>query len=206
MMKRGLLTSLMLICSMAAASGKDRNDNSGKWTFGTELSYDATLYTTKYQYFISPEGFREEISTSDFIYDTDCELNLHAGYNINNRWNLSLHIGYTGVGDLHRAVPVSVRATRFLDDNPMDDRWFTFVDVGSGISLKTKPQEILCGKLGGGYRLSLSRYTKLDFLMALRAVYTHPDIAYYDIIFIPERLFSNDSVICSLSFGFSLTF
>lgn len=206
MLKRGLLTSILLLCSIAGLSGQDLTTDFSRWTFGMETSYDATLYSTKFQYFISPEGFREEVSSSKFGYDTDCELNLHAGYNINRKWNLSLHIGYTGIGDFHKAVPISIRTTRYFAANQLNDMWFAFADLGSGFSLKNKPQEIVCGKIGGGYRLSLSRHTKLDFLMALRAVFTHPEISYYGLIYTPERLFRNDGLICSLSLGIGITF
>ena len=206
MLKRGLMTFFLILCGIASTSGQNRITAMKRWTFGGEITYDATFYSSKFQYFISPEGFRENISSSKFGYDTDSEVNLHAGYNINQIWNLSLHIGYTEVGDFHKVVPFSIRATRFFNDNPLNDRWFTFVDAGSGISLKEKPQEIACGKIGGGYRLSLSRSAKLDILMAIRVVYTHPEISYYGIIYSPQKMFRNDGMICSLIFGTNISF
>ena len=206
MMKRGLLTYVLLLCCIAGASAQTGKTDMPKWTFGTELSYSATFFAYEYHYFISPDGYRDLIEVNKALYDTDSELNLHVGYNFNDNWNLSLHLGYTEAGYFHKTVPVSLRATRYFGDNPMNDRWFAFADVGSGISLKDKPQGIACGKIGGGYRLSLSRYSKLDFIVALRTAYTHPDISYYGVKILPTDISTNDGLICSLTFGIGLTF
>ena len=206
MMKRGLLTYILLLCCIAGASAQTDKTDMPKWTFGTEVSYAATFFAHEYHYFISPDGYRDIIQVNKAMYDTDSEVNLHVGYNLNENWNLSLYLGYTDVGDFHKAVPVSLRATRYFGDNPLNDRWFAFADIGSGISLKDKPQPITCGKIGGGYRLSLSRYSKLDFLMALRAVYTHPEISYNGVKIFPTDISRNDGMVLSLSLGVGLTF
>lgn len=204
-MKRGLLTYILLICCLTAA-GRTRNADLSKITFGAEGSYHATIYSFKYQYFISPEGFREESLANEFKYITNNEIDLHAGYNFNQYWNLSLYICYTGLSHYHRAIPITLRATRYFKDDPLKDRWFAFIDAGSGICLKKRPQEIICGKIGGGYRMSLSKYTKLDFIMSLRTVYTHPDVVYYDVNLTPEKIFRNYGFASSLSVGIGLTF
>lgn len=204
-MKRGVVTFIMLICCVTAI-GRTRDKDVPKFTFGTECSYNATVYSHLHQYFISPEGFREEILDNRWKYTGNPELTLHAGYNINQYWNLSLFLGYTGVGDFHRALPVSLRATRYFGDNHMTDRWFAFVDMGSGISFKNKIGGIGFGKLGAGYRLSLSRVSKLDFLMSIRTIYTHPDIIYYGETINPDKTYRNNGLTCSLNLGIGLTF
>ena len=88
----------------------------------------------------------------------------------------------------------------------MSDRWFSFIDLGSGISVKTHPQEILTGKIGGGYRMSLSRNTKLDFLVSLRSALTHPDIEYYGTEIEYSRINRNNAYVSAMSFGIALTF
>ena len=165
-----------------------------------------TYSSYEYHYFKNNEGGREIVDKGDFMYDSDSEFALHCGYDFNNYWNLSLYAGYTGLGRFHKAVPVSIRATRYFGDNPLNDRWFAFLDLGSGISIKDKPEEIISGKIGGGYRLSLSRRTKLDFLFSLRAVHTHPDIRIYDDAAIPENVYRNEGVITSLGIGIGFTF
>lgn len=199
------MTYFLLLCCTAAI-GRSHGESLKKFTFGIECSYDATLYSYEYHYFKNNEGGREIVDKGDFMYDSDSEFALHCGYDFNNYWNLSLYAGYTGLGRFHKAVPVSIRATRYFGDNPLNDRWFAFLDLGSGISIKDKPEEIISGKIGGGYRLSLSRRTKLDFLFSLRAVHTHPDIRIYDDAAIPENVYRNEGVITSLGIGIGFTF
>ena len=87
----------------------------------------------------------------------------------------------------------------------MKDRWFSFIDLGSGISIKEHPQAILTGKAGGGYRISLSRDTKLDFNMALRTVLTHPDIYHYGDMIPHDKVNRNNAYNSALSLGIALT-
>jgi hypothetical protein len=81
-----------------------------------------------------------------------------------------------------------------------------FADGGSGICLKTPVQEILTGKIGGGYQMSLSRDTKLNFLFSARGTFTHPSV-YYDGSRIPmNRTNRNNAVVGAVSIGLGLTF
>ena len=108
--------------------------------------------------------------------------------------------------DIHNAVPVSFRATRFFKQDTKGDRWFTFADAGTGISIKKHPQEIVILKIGGGHRVSLSRDTKLDFNAALRCTYTHPDI-YFEHEIISQRWINrNNAIVVSASVGMAVTF
>jgi hypothetical protein len=115
-------------------------------------------------------------------------------------------MGVSAIEDYHHTLPVSIRLTRYYGDDHMKDRWFSFIDLGSGISIKEHPQAILTGKAGGGYRISLSRDTKLDFNMALRTVLTHPDIIYYGEMIKPDRINRNNAYVSAVSIGMSLTF
>ena len=204
-MRRGLLTYLLLLCC-TVVMGRSHEESIKKFTFGAECTYSATLYSFEYHYFKNNDGAREEIVSGSFLYDSDSEFALHCGYNFNNYWNLSLYAGYTGIGKFHKAVPISVRATRYFGENPLKDRWFTFIDLGSGLSVKSYPEEIITGKIGGGYRLSLSRRTKIDFLLSVRAVHTHPDISIYDHAAVRENIYTNSGVVTSLTLGIGITF
>ena len=91
-------------------------------------------------------------------------------------------------------------------ENDKKDRWLSFIDLGSGASIKEHPQELLSGKVGLGYRLSLSRTTKLDFIAAIRTVLTHPDIDYYGTMIEHARINRNNAYMSALSFSMALTF
>lgn len=201
-MRRGVLI-LFFACLCLTSSGKGSMQ---RFTFGTEWSYCASFLSGYRYYFIAPEGYREELHKDMAGYNTDGEVFIHGGYNFNIHWNLSLYLGYTGIGNYHHGIPVSLRATRYFGDNPINDRWFAYCDIGSGISIKDKPAELITAKAGGGYRMSLSRVTKLDFLASLRFIYTHPDIIYYDAVIPSHDIGRNDGYIMSVSVGIGLTF
>ena len=147
-----------------------------RWTFGAEWSYIGTFhYNTWFNYF-NTEGYRQDSTSEVFGYWNNAEALLNVGYDFRPDWNLSLHAGVTSLADLHKALPVSLRLTHFFCCDQMGDTWLAFADLGTGLSLKQEPQEIVTGKIGGGYRISLSPDTKLDFIAALRLAYTHPQI------------------------------
>ena len=200
-MKKGLLISVsLLFCALA--SGQELP----KYTFGAEWSYCATFWTSHRYYYLATEGYRVDDKGSATGYFTDGELYLHGGMNLNPKWNLSIYAGYTGVADYHGAVPVSLRATRYYGDNHLSDRCFTYIDLGSGITLTQTHRELLTAKLGAGYRISLSRLTKLDFIASLRYVHTHPDINYHGTIIPKEHVGRNMANTLSATLGIGITF
>ena len=201
-MKRGLMTYILLISTLVSARGEGMPGV----TFGAEWGYMPVLFSGHHYYFFDPDGFRVDDKDTAFGYFTNGEVTLHVGYNFNEYWNLSFHTGYSGAGYFNPVVPMSLRITRYLGDDHLSDRWFTFFEGGSGISLNKRPQEIFNGKIGGGYRMSLSRFTKLDFIAAFRMLYTHPDIVYYGYEISRELTNRNDGHVGSFFFGLSLTF
>ena len=177
-----------------------------RFTVGLEWGYVASLHSAHHYNFFAQEGYRVDDIDSDFIYRSNADVYLNLGWDLNPIWNFSLYIGYAGIGDLHNAIPITVRATRYFGSNPLSDRWFAFTDIGSGICLKTPLQEIAVGKIGGGYQLSLSPDTKLSFILSLRTTYTHPNI-YYDYLRVPmERTNRNDAIVSGASAGLALLF
>ena len=174
------------------------------FTFGAEWSSVAEIWSGFHHNFFSPEGYRVNLEENSFGYKYSSDLYVHVGYNVNKNWNLSLYIGYADIGENGRIMPVTVRGTAFFGDNPMADRWFTFADLGSGICIKRPVQEIVAGKTGLGYRISLSRDTKLDFHIAARMTYAHKNII-YDNTFIPEdRTNRNNIYVAAVSIGMAL--
>lgn len=203
------MKKILLIFMFIGAFARNSNAQENSFpriTFGAEWSYIATFQSGWHHNFFSPEGYRVDTSGNKFIYHSNVEAYLHAGYNISKNWNIALYLGMTGISDPHKAVPASIRGTYYVGDDPSRDRWFTYIDLGSGICLKKPPQEILTGKIGGGYRISLSRNTKLDFIAALRMTYTHPTVVYEDQIIPMEKVNRNNAYLSAISFGIGLTF
>lgn len=206
-MKRLLFISLILCTFNNNVNGQGRpvDDYSGL-TFGAEWSYVGTVHgNMRYNYF-NPEGYRVNRRELMNGYWSNAEALLHVGYNFNKHWNLSFYAGVTGIADLHNAVPISLRATYLFGKDALSDRWLAFADIGTGVSIKSEPQEIWTGKLGGGYRLSLSRDTKLDLIAAIRLTCTRPQIIDGNDIITLEWTNRNTAWVESFSLGMSLTF
>ena len=199
-----IILSFMLSC--LCANAQEKQGSLSKFTFGAEWGYVATVQYGYHTNFFSPEGYRVDKRDNTFGLYNNAEVYFHAGYNLNDRLNVSAYLGYAGLADVQAIVPFSIRGTRFFGDNHMDDRWFCFADLGTGISIKKNPQETLSCKLGGGYRLSLSRTTKLDFVASIRMTYTHIDINYKGYEIDPDYTNRNNGYASALSFGLSITF
>lgn len=178
-MKKGLLILTLTMLTYICAAGKTRTYDIPRFTYGVEWSYVETAFCGHHNYFISPEGYRVEQKEVKGTHIPNGEVSIHAGYNLNPFWNLSVRLGYTGIGDMHPGMPATLRLTRFFGKDYLSDRWFAYGEAGSGISIKENIQELIAGRIGAGYRVSLSKYTKLDILASIRYMQTHPDIEYY---------------------------
>lgn len=203
------LISILLILSIFNISVKAKNtegERPSRLTYGLEWGYSAAVFSGFHYNYFAPEGFRMDEFGNSFIYRSNAEAYLNVGYNLSDIWNIAVYAGYAGVSDLHKAIPISFRGTRFFGDDPAKDRWFAFMDLGTGICLKKPVQEIFSGKIGCGFRMALSQTTGLDFIFAVKTIYTHPYI-YYDGIEIPfNKTNRNDAYISSLSLGLALYF
>lgn len=202
-MKKTLIIFLILLSFSHLTEGRGSYP---RITFGAEWSYIATYFSGFHYNYFRPDGYRLNEKGSIIGLDSNGEALLHAGYNFNEKWNMSLYTGLTGMTNIHSAIPVTLRVTRFFGDDPLKDRVFAFIDAGSGIGLKKQVQEIFCGKIGGGYRISLSRNTKIDFHLSARCSYTHPQI-YFEHEPISMRWTNrNQALLLSVSAGIGLTF
>jgi hypothetical protein len=203
-MKRLNLILLVFLSGIVPCLAAERP--SDRFTYGIEWACIGVFYSGYHYNFFAPEGYRVDPRGYSFRYDTNGEAFFHVGYNITDKVNLALYFGVSAFEDHHATLPLSLRVTGFFKDNPLQDRWFWFIDAGTGLSIKEHPEEIYNGKLGCGYRLSLSRKTKLDIHLSLRSSYTHPEIYYYDIKIDAGRINRNNAYLSAVAFGMSLTF
>lgn len=202
-MKKIILIFISIILSVTCIhAGNDRTE----LTYGVEWGYKATIFTGGHANFFAPDGHREDLVWNVPNFYANSLGCIHVGMDINDMWNLSAYFGYAGIADYHHSIPISIRLTRFFAADSMADRWLSFIDAGSGISIKKDPEEIFSGKIGAGYRISLSKDTKLDFLAAGEVVMTHPEINYYGTIISADRINRNNGYVASISLSISLTF
>ena len=205
-MKRFIVICLLLSLSAGLQAEVRTPRNETRLTFGAEWSFISSFYSRVHHNFFSEEGYRVDLIQRSIGYESNGELELHCGYDLNNDWNISLHTGFVGIYNIGNAIPVSLRLTRFFNENKAGDRWLCYIDTGTGVCLKENPQMIAVGKIGGGYRMSLSKTTKMDFLLAYRTSLTHPKVVFdgYTVPF--EKTNRNNAIIAALSIGISLTF
>ncbi|MGM9735295.1 MAG: hypothetical protein ACI3ZL_02680 [Candidatus Cryptobacteroides sp.] len=207
MAKRILTTflSVILASGFCSATQKPRRDYPVV-TYGVEWGYVASVLSSVHYNFYSLEGSRVDIKESESIFRSDAEMEIHVGVNLGKMWNLSLYSGYTNIAHLTPAVPISLRLTRFYGKNPLNDRWMTYVGLGGGIALNQTEQAILGARIGGGYRVSLSRITKLDILVSCKMDYLNPDIVYYGHAIPPESINRNNAFMTAFTIGLGITF
>ena len=204
-MKRIAVISMILMLFLST-DPTYAQDDIPRITFGAEWSGSATLYTVYHFNYFSPDGYRYNQRGIETEPSLNGEGLLHVGYNVNEKWNLAIYTGFTGISKIHNAIPISFRATRMFRSNKHGDRWLAFADAGTGFSLKEQIQEIYIMKFGSGYRFSLSRDSKIDLLVAVRCAYTHPEI-YFEHEPISQRwINTNDALVVSGSIGMGITF
>lgn len=202
-MKKLIIILLTGLASSIATHALEKSARQ-RFSWGVDWSYSAVFFSGHHYNFYAPEGFRVDTRENGFGYMTNGEFHFHAGYDLNPFWNIAAYAGFAGASALHHIVPVSLRITRFFEHDETNDRWFTFIDAGSGICLKAPVQEIFTGRIGGGYRISLSERTKLDFVASVHAIYTHPEIYYFGERINMNRINRNNSYIGSVSLGIAL--
>ncbi len=206
-MKRIISILLMLsIFNINVLAGGKGNDSPSRFTYGLEWGYVATIVSGWHNYFIAPEGYRMETKGGRFGLTSNADMYMNVGYNMSEKWNISLFLGYEGIAEFHKAVPVSLRMTRYSDEKPNGDRWFSFIDAGSGIIIKREPQGLLTGKVGAGYSMSLSEYASLDFFLSARYVHAHSQIIYYNTYIPLSKTDRNMAYAVAISLGMALKF
>lgn len=205
-MKRIMTSIVMLFSAFALHAGQERTEEFKRITFGAEWNYISSLHCGIHHNFFSEVGYRVDVKNRAYGYRSNADLYLHCGYNLNSSWNLAIYAGVAGVYDISKIVSVSLRATHFLKPDNQGDRWFTFIDGGSGLSLTRHPQPIATGKLGCGYRIALSNATKLDILAAYRVSLNHPEIEFDGHIVPKDKINRNNAYVSAISLGLALTF
>lgn len=196
----------MMLATITAKAGNGKGDDFKKFNFGIEWGYVASFHKGIHNNFFSQEGYRVDQNYRKFSYRSNAEVYLHMDCNLNRNLILSLYAGYAGVHEFGNIIPVSLRVTRMFTQSSKGDRWLVFLDAGTGICLKQKPQEIVCGKIGTGYRLTLSHNSSLTLLLAYRVTLTHQEIN-YDGYMVPANMINrNNAYASALSMGISLSF
>ena len=205
-MKRAAFAIIFILSAFETyASGKETGEFR-RFTFGAEWGYVASFHSGIHHNFFSEQGYRVDLINNSFAFNGNGDVYIHFGYNLKRNLNLSLYAGVAGIADFHKAVPLTLRLTRYLDIADSKNRWLVFADAGSGVCIKPDPQSILTGKIGGGYSITLSRDTSIDLLFAYRMTFTHPEIVYDGHTIGMNKINRNNAYVSALSLSISLNF
>lgn len=191
----------------SAADGKTRKRMEKplvRFTYGVEWGFLTTFNVAYHRNFDSVSGYREDTRSLEWMFRGNGEALAHLGLDIGRRFNLSVYTGYSGLISA-RLIPLSLRGTCLVSRNPELPGWLVFLDAGCNFG--TDDDEIgVCGKIGTGYRLPLSKRIKLDFLLAFRMSYA--DVQFSDEYgpVPPERIRRNNNFASSIEIGISLAF
>lgn len=194
--------------SMESREGETRRDYP-RFTFGIESSMAVDFLDYFHSNFISFEGDRIDVKGFVSKPHINGQFLVHGGVNLSGNLNLSLYTGVIGAGRGGRVYPLSLRLSWYSGTDPLRNRWIVFGSAGGGFGALKIPTRISAEcRLGGGYRISLNRIAKLDFLVALQEIYTHPEVYEEDAgDYVPADRLRRNNIFCSaLTFGIALTF
>ncbi|MGM9762939.1 MAG: hypothetical protein ACI3ZQ_02830 [Candidatus Cryptobacteroides sp.] len=200
-MKLKLSISFLMICICLSASAEMREGR--HLTFGVEGDYVVSFLDIGSFAYIPVEGFRVVEQPVDWKYLGGFAYYAHIGYDITRNLNISFYGGYSSC--IYNMVPMSLRLSFYGKENRFKDRWFGFVDAGSGLSIQSKVKPIICGKIGCGYSFTLSGITSLELLFSLNGIYLQPDARYVGSVD-ESKLFKSHLGVISASFGIGLKF
>jgi len=155
---------------------KERRRSQPLITYGLEWGYIAQTHIYSHFNYVAEGGYRVDSRDPKPSFNSNAQILAHFGFNIGDNFNLAAYGGYQGINRRQRIFPVTLRATVLFGEPEDNGRWLTY--AGGGIGLKGSPKmfgNAYVANGGFGYRLNLTRETKLDFLCSLQATYWHPN-------------------------------
>lgn len=209
-MKKFLLISVLIAATVIDAAAEKPARDFQSFTFGLEGSFILTAVTYSHINYISGDGYRVDRRGFGRMPAANGELLVNAGYNIDRHLNMALFFGVSGISREETVLPLSLRLTVLFGKDPLKSRWFSFIDGGAGIGIGTTARFSPIAKVGAGYRISLTRSAKLDFLLSLRSIYTRPQITEFsdgDMTEVPqERIRRSQAFYNAVMIGIGLNF
>ena len=208
--RNGLIRVFFPECRILYRFGEEKRqfetENSLKSiTYGTETGIYAIFVSVFDTDFRVEDGYRVHDQHVDWQPRVCGEFLIHAGYNLNPFFNLSVYTGYAGEYRDTRMIPVSLRIT--ASDSRRSGGLTGFADAGATFNASFEGAPGFVGKIGLGYRIRLGERCRLDFIAAGRASWIHPVL--YDPQnghrVAPEYIFRNNVSVFSAGFGVALS-
>lgn len=206
-MRKACVLTLLLLLSCALGA-----QERGAWyhhlDYGVEWGYSGTFWDDYHYNYISASGARLDSQDSRLTFKSNGHLYAFLGARFARIFATDMLVGWAGVYEGRRVIPVTLRASAFARGYDRDGLKL-FVEGGRCYAQSFAGKHIWMGKLGGGYRIMLDRDFALDLSLSLQAVTDHPVGVYdhnRDEIVPDENLRRSDSRYHSLNLSVALCF
>ena len=202
----GSATSLTAGGGIGAAMG--RFLKGAELDYGVEWGYSASVWESYHYNYTSPSGARIDTRDSHFSYKSNGHLYGFAGIRFARHFAADALVGWAGIYEGRRVVPVTLRASCFWKGYDRDG-WKTFLEAGRCFADSFAGKPVYVAKLGTGYRMMLDRRFALDLALSLQGAYDHPLDVYdkgREEAVQDANLRRSDSGYLSLNFSLALCF
>ena len=111
-MKRLLVIIIALSAAGILNAGNPHAREYKKFTCGAEWNYISSFHYIIHHNFFSDVGYRVDLKENGFGCKSNADVYVHLGYNLSQKWNISIYTGVAGVYYINKIVPFSLRVTR----------------------------------------------------------------------------------------------
>lgn len=177
---KSYLCILTMILIPFCLNARERNSEfTRRLQCGVEWGYTQTYYKYHHYNIVSAEGYRINEESNGFFFHPNGSLLANVGYDLTDRLNLAVYSGYLGLADNCRVFPISLRASIFPHNNMYEDGFFSYIEGGIGFRVPTleKHDPAYFISAGEAYRIKLTPYCNLDFMLSMRLCFDRPMIA-----------------------------
>lgn len=175
------------------------------FTYGVEWGYSAHIHTAAEKLYYD-EGTRISDRYSTWGYQSHGEVLAHAGMNAGRHVNLSIYTGWSGIGEGISAIPLNLRCSVYYGRDTRRARWFNYAEGGTAFVPDRPDVPVYAGRIGAGWRASLSRSVKLDFSIAYKMTYLRPGIVENGVSVPKEQVLIDNNYFSAICLNIGLTF
>lgn len=123
--------------------------------FGVSARYSHGLYGWSH---IKDYGSGKRTAEGSYSKsDIGFSLTLEGTVRVTGNWNVGAGLGLGFFGDAAEGLLAYAKAEYLYGRRP--SRWFNYVNLGSSVGLYSN----IVGSVGGGYRMAVTRRTRMDF-------------------------------------------
>ena len=172
-MKKLIISLLAFLSCLASSAGQEGRDV--RFFYGLEWGYSAVVLISYHYNYTDPEdGYRVDVKGIDPNYHSNGMLYLRTGLEFARHLSASLNLGWQGIKQDTRIIPVFLRECYHFNENR--DRG-ALIYLSQGIGLHKDKQYLSClGQFGGGYRIALSHKNSMDLLLGLQLCTDAPKV------------------------------